>query len=812
MFVAVQPVHNHHCNACNYFNYPITPYAPPALSTVIGTNIGNALPTLDTVIGQNIGNPLPPQPYEIIKDKGKQTLLTVHRSIPSYKIISCLTSICNHIDTGLHSISLRNPHLIKLTKRLLALLSGDRELALLSSILSETEQISLNKVKPVFDGINDYLKSENGQNEQYKSKALQLISPHISWSSLESIGFDKKYYSTFRHSQQQYIDNSNKIKLKTTKRSGRKSIINNAVIQSDVYKCCIANADYQHEYILKKKSKKAKRVVYAKRLKVSKRRLFKRYNNAYKISQFAFYAIIKKFGEFKKPRKRTDLCDICLSAKQARKWLNERINVVNESIDDNMDTIALIDDWVDLNAEQLYDLNLQLQVSELLSPIEREIVDNKIKFLHLFLDHYKEYNQNKNDFFEKINTVQRRECVLVADYKEKIPVGHKKNEQNWVFRNLRLANCLGVIMYFNDETFVFDVVSNITNQTGLLSKCMINYVLHHPAVTAKCKQLGIIKIDNWFDCGGHFRNKSVLHYMFKDLPNSTDHDFQSIGYHNFTGKHGKSPVDAHFAFVSSAVDSLATTSEHGVQCSADIVRSIQIAVRERERPTKGISYYPINFDIDGPLQDSECMAPLQASDFIDNVLNVSQIKAFNHYLFEAAEQNTALLTEREVIDGNGDLDMLQLPSLRQNKYKHIDEVLLTTKWLLSDEGIRRYHKTATHKATKIKVAKKVITVDPNVNELKRKSNVRKSMMNDYNAGNKRAMFDIDTDGSSEHDEEESIDSDDDPCYEEAYYKEMKKKELKKLCRERGLKRSGKKALLIQRLLKPNKPANKSKKT
>ncbi len=99
---------------------------------------------------------------------------------------------------------------------------------------------------------------------------------------------------------------------------------------------------------------------------------------------------------------------------------------------------------------------------------------------------------------------------MTTDYKQKIPCGHRKNEPSWIFHALTLRNCLAIVFSFCDEKIIFDVISNITNQTPLLSKCILNYVMNHPAIIQKFTEIGIEKIDSWFDTGTHFRNKEIL--------------------------------------------------------------------------------------------------------------------------------------------------------------------------------------------------------------------------------------------------------------------------------------------------------------
>ena len=122
-------------------------------------------------------------------------------------------------------------------------------------------------------------------------------------------------------------------------------------------------------------------------------------------------------------------------------------------------------------------------------------------------------------------------------------------EENWIFRQKKLRNCLGVIFRFHDCKYVFDVVSNITNQTGLLASNMIDSVMRHPAVAEIFRKQNIRNADMWFDVGTHFRNRAMLYYVFKSIPNLYP-QLTNMEYHMHVGGHGKSEVDGHFGFIS----------------------------------------------------------------------------------------------------------------------------------------------------------------------------------------------------------------------------------------------------------------------
>ncbi len=68
-----------------------------------------------------------------------------------------------------------------------------------------------------------------------------------------------------------------KLKLITDKRS-RKANANDPLIKKHVYKYCLRNSECQHERLLKRKNTKSKRTIFAKRLKKTRRKLWKTYD------------------------------------------------------------------------------------------------------------------------------------------------------------------------------------------------------------------------------------------------------------------------------------------------------------------------------------------------------------------------------------------------------------------------------------------------------------------------------------------------------------------------------------------------------
>eukprot|EP01084_Bolivina_argentea_P038967 72020_1 len=455
-----------------------------------------------------------------------------------------------------------------------------------------------------------------------------------------------------------------------------------------------------------------------------------------------------------------------------------------------------------------------------MSDYEKKVANNKIEFLSIFLTHFDDFKENKGVYVKQENNPESKSCTMTTDYKQKIPIGHKKNEPSWVFHELKLRNCLAIVFSFAGEKVIFDVITNITNQTSLLSKCILNFVMNHPVIISKFNSKQIEKINSWFDVGTHFCNKSMLHHYFYQLP-ALPHlkTVQEITYHNHTEKHGKGVADGHLTTVTEAVDEQGETEE-GVQSSADIVRAIQKKVSESDYG-KNITYCPIDFDIDGPLKDSIFMQPLKKEIPQEQELVISQLKAFKHYTWRKYEQDNDIDTEREVHNDDGVLSekhVLTLPSLRARKMNNIGKVLIETKHKMSSTPIFRYHTVRTKNSTKPTIAKEITPPKMNTKEMKRQIDARNNLINKYIENKKAIEMDLgmENDVIDQHmndvhlTNKNSMEIDSGEQKKRKQYKSMNKTELKKLCVEKGLKRGGNMTTLIQRLLDPTNPIHKDK--
>ena len=137
---------------------------------------------------------------------------------------------------------------------------------------------------------------------------------------------------------------------------------------------CANNSDFQHENILKRRSKKQNRIVFKKPLLLSKKKVWRSYTNTIKIGRTSFFKIINKSGEHGEADKCTDLCEVCVDSRQAAKMLNVHVNVINNCLEDGAKSIPNINDVHESKESELDTINAQIQKSDHVSLSEKNFV------------------------------------------------------------------------------------------------------------------------------------------------------------------------------------------------------------------------------------------------------------------------------------------------------------------------------------------------------------------------------------------------------------------------------------------------------
>eukprot|EP01083_Nonionella_stella_P146614 461360_1 len=305
--------------------------------------------------------------------------------------------------------------------------------------------------------------------------------------------------------------------------------------------------------------------------------------------------------------------------------------------------------------------------------------------------------------------------------------------------------------------------------------------------------------------------------MVMELP--ADPDFSEldvIGFHLHSGRHGKSKCDGHFCQTSHATITYSTENEGGIQSTADVVTAIQTHAADMDK-TSNIRYYAINFDIDGPLASSVYMQPLLSEPPRDKELVCSQIKSFNHYIFRRDNQQDGLETERDIQMAPN----MTLPALSNDKYSNVGKVMIETRHLLHEGTvINRWHGEKTKNVPPPTIAGNVEQEECKMTEVERQIKVREEMENEYCKNVDEIRNDMDQDESSnddtdeiKHEDEMNVDTDVECVVSDTKvdidWNKKTQKVLKKLCRDKGLKVSGNKSKLIERLKDPTNDKHKS---
>ncbi|MCH2045795.1 MAG: SAP domain-containing protein, partial [Saprospiraceae bacterium] len=247
-------------------------------------------------------------------------------------------------------------------------------------------------------------------------------------------------------------------------------------------------------------------------------------------------------------------------------------------------------------------------------------------------------------------------------------------------------------------------------------------------------------------------------------------------------------------------------TEHGIQTSGDVVHSIEIYDSLRKERTDDILYFPTDFDLDGPLRDSPYLKPLKQLLHREKALNIPQLKAFRHYIWKRDEQDVDVMSEREG---------LLIPSLRESRLRRLEQVTLTRKHVRSSPGYSGKYGWSWRAATKPTVDTNIVAPPLQTTELQRQIKVRQQFHDIELQRNGVPMVlmrvnigDIDDGNESDSkmdDVNHHVDVDNvgpKRVMTAAELSGMTNADMKKICKEWGLKRSGKKIDYERRLMDP----------
>eukprot|EP01083_Nonionella_stella_P163987 541453_1 len=182
-----------------------------------------------------------------------------------------------------------------------------------------------------------------------------------------------------------------------------------------------------------------------------------------------------------------------------------------------------------------------------------------------------------------------------------------------------------------------------------------------------------------------------------------------------------------------------------------------------------------------------------------------------------ALQQDGLETERDIQMAPN----MTLPALSNDKYSNVGKVMIETRHLLHEGTvINRWHGEKTKNVPPPTIAGNVEQEECKMTEVERQIKVREEMENEYCKNVDEIRNDMDQDESSnddtdeiKHEDEMNVDTDVECVVSDTKvdidWNKKTQKVLKKLCRDKGLKVSGNKSKLIERLKDPTNDKHKS---
>ena len=233
--------------------------------------------------------------------------------------------------------------------------------------------------------------------------------------------------------------------------------------------------------------------------------------------------------QFKKAKRRTDVCAICEQGKINAKKL--------ESCIDEEEKKKLLDQ------DFSYRLHLQMKSTQ------------------------------RNYFKDVCDALQKGEAVLVFDYKENISLNITHTQLNKDFYSTPQRTMFGVVLgYVNDEgEFVkhyFDIMSKCLTHNGFFSCSAIDIVLSHQEF--KCHKF--TKLHLFSDNGAHFINYEFLNYISTI---STKHSIDHVGWSQFCAYHGKCWCDSRFSLVTRLLNNYVAKGNRSIKTEQALFTALQ---------------------------------------------------------------------------------------------------------------------------------------------------------------------------------------------------------------------------------------------
>ena len=260
---------------------------------------------------------------------------------------------------------------------------------------------------------------------------------------------------------------------------------------------------------------------------------FKIFDSESDFKSTKFREMIKKIKYFKKPRRYTDLCEICESGK----FFEKQILKFNKTMCDNHEHENLFIESCDNFRQRFHQL----------SEIQRDRYET-LKQNYLVYLHHHEHKEHQRQCFKDsmVNLFSKNEAIIVIDFKSNISLDIAQREVGLDFYNQPQRVCFGATLIYQDSNGLikyhyFDVFSKILSKATWFVIEIMKKIFNHQDFVNLLSNNGISNIQIWGDNAGHFKSLEFFFY-FKNLDQFRNKSINYWGTH-----HGKSVCDARFS-------------------------------------------------------------------------------------------------------------------------------------------------------------------------------------------------------------------------------------------------------------------------
>ena len=256
---------------------------------------------------------------------------------------------------------------------------------------------------------------------------------------------------------------------------------------------------------------------------------------------------VRKMRIFKQARKKTDMCDVCVTGEEISKEVERAMQqheegcMYAERVKEQLKEQVTTDCHVRVDEERRD--GCECGMEEESKKKERSMCRD----VNVYREHRWLVKKQRELFHEEENGLKVGHAQLIMDFKENVYVNRGPVEVGQTYYNRSMRSVMGCRLVWRDKegemhTEYIDYVSTVLNKDAAYAIDCLNAVVSDHVLPA-----GMTHLSLWTDAGSHFRCAEFAHAV---LVGVCSHLTGTVEWNMWLEKHGKSPVDAHFSLLS----------------------------------------------------------------------------------------------------------------------------------------------------------------------------------------------------------------------------------------------------------------------